>query len=150
MFSELNWIAKKEKGVMLPLIIFESIDAGGYYYNPEKNEIMLNEKYYPLDKGLIVIDISSPEEILNTIAHEWRHHIQFMNGIEMEAMEWDNDKEDYKQNIIDYFTQSRTEMDALLFSNKHAPTECSIEWQQWIFKNNNRFIRYARELGINY
>ena len=63
MFSELNWIAKKEKGVMLPLIIFENIDAGGCYYNPEKMEILLNEKYYPLDKGLIVIDISAPEAI---------------------------------------------------------------------------------------
>jgi hypothetical protein len=150
MFSELNWIAKREKGIAQPLVVFENIDAGGYYYNPEKGEILLNEKYYPLDKGLIVVDVSAPEEIVNTISHEWRHHIQFINGIEMEVIEWDNDIDNYEQNIIDYFTRSWTEMDALLYSNKYAPTECTLTWQQWIFKNNNRFIKYARQMGINY
>lgn len=147
---ELNWIAKKTITITKPVIAFENIDYGGCYYPPSKCEILVNDRHYTLDKGLIIINPTETKEIVNCIAHEWRHHLQFMTGIKPESIEWDYKNGDYEQSIIDYFTKSKTEMDALLYSNKYAPSELSILWQQWIFKNSNKFIEYSKCVGIKY
>lgn len=40
----------------------------------------------------------------------------------------------YEEMIIQYFLNSITEMDALLFSNKVYPSEDSLEWYEWLIK----------------
>ena len=136
-YLELNWLAKKNKDISLPFVMFDNLPYGGFYCAPERGEILINEKYYPLDKGLIGIDIGEEDNfVINTIAHEWRHHWQVMNGWELDSIGWnfDNDKP-YEQKIIKYFRSSRSEMDALRYSNKILPCDTTLQWYDWLLQN---------------
>lgn len=125
-YIELNWLAKKTKQITMPLIIIdEFIDYSGCYYKPRKQEIYINDKFIPLDKGLIVISGNLPQDfVTNSIAHEWRHHMQTMNHCKVDVVEWNNNDDDipYKDKIINYFKDSPSELDALFYSNKYAPS----------------------------
>ena len=62
-YLELNWLNKKDKTIPLPLILFDKVlSSSGIYYAPEKKEILVNERYYPLDKGLIIVHLKSDNE----------------------------------------------------------------------------------------
>jgi len=139
-YIELNWLAKKDKDISLPSIIFDDIDYGGCYYSPMHYEILIGEKFYPLDNGLIVINsMYSDNFIENSIVHEWRHHWQVMNGYELNIISWNTkSKMTYKQQIIEYFTKSSSELDALIYSNKISPCDDTIEWYEWILKQKKR------------
>lgn len=67
---ELNWL-RADKDIPIPLIIFDDVFAGGYYCSPEKDEEYINGKYYPLDKGILVINNKYTDDfVINAIAHE--------------------------------------------------------------------------------
>jgi len=130
---ELNWL-RKDKDIPMPLILFEKISVGGYYCRPAKTEWYLNGKHYPLDNGLLVVNIETEYDfIVNGIAHEWRHHWQWWMGVTSDCPGW-NGGGSYKKNIMQYFLCSRTEMDALLFSNKMYPSNDTLEWYDWLVK----------------
>lgn len=139
-FLELNWLARHDKDILLPLILISSEYAcGGYYLSPKKQECLIDDRYYPQDRGVIVVNNNefkdSPESI---VAHEWRHLWQTYQGWPKEVdTSWFNLDEllSYKQKIIEYFNRSFTEMDALLFELKKAPCDAVLMWYEWLVKH---------------
>ena len=129
---DLYFLSKQNKSLSLPNIIYENITnifncSACYYSSKFFKEILINNKYYNCNKGLIVIntdtDFCDKNEIENTIAHEWRHHYQHLKNIYEiinNNYKWE---ENYDNEIINFYTKYQTEMDALLFSQKIAPTE---------------------------
>jgi hypothetical protein len=132
---ELNWLRRGNKEIPLPDIIFEKIELGsGLYYKPEKSEIAIEGRFYDLSNGLIVISpIMDSPFTANTIAHEWRHHWQFISGIKSNPWSW-NFGSNYKDNIINFFNSSSTEMDAFNFALNKAPDDTSLLWKDWLVK----------------
>lgn len=126
---ELNWLSKS-KDISIPEIyIVDDFDYSGCYYSPEFNETILDNTCISIgNNGLIVIksDISPA-----TIAHEFRHHLQFVYGMDFDHSEW-NDNKSYKDAIIEYYSTSITEMDALLYEYKQYPDDHNTEWFEWL------------------
>lgn len=129
----------KDKDIPKPKVVYEkNDDMGGVYHHPDKNY-----KY-----GLIKIcDISESEEE-ETLAHEYRHHWQYFNGVK-DLNEIDYNEylrlfhSNYKLGIQLYFTESIIEMDALTFcyrNNFHSDT--LLEWIEYVheFYENNPSI----------
>ncbi len=134
-YLELNWLAKSDKDILLPPVIFADIPYSGCLYFPEKKEILLSDKYYPLDKGLILIKEASPgDEIEAAIAHEWRHVWQYYQGDKLN-IEWENKPSlSHQEQIIDFFISNPAEYDAFLFELKKSPCDSNKEWYEWIIK----------------
>lgn len=133
---ELNWL-RKDKDISLPSITIEQCGFSGMYFSPQKDEHLINNTYYPLDKGLIVLNIDDADG--GTIAHEWRHHWQFWNGWKYDSIEFDYTRE-YRKEIIKYFTNSNSEIDAFLFELNKYPNEYILEWYEWLNKDINLYI----------
>ena len=125
---ELNWLPKCKQLSIPDVFIIDDYDYSGCYYNPQQNEVILDGKCVPLKNGLIVIRIDTSP---STIAHEFRHHQQYMNGIDLSIQEWNFNKP-YKDAIIEYYTKSFTEMDALLFECNHYPDDWNMQWMEWV------------------
>ena len=135
-YTELNWLNKKNKDISLPLFVYQNnLPYSGCYYRPEKSEILINERYYSLKKGLIVMQPDNDDDdfMINAIAHEWRHHWQENNGIKLNSVRWDLLQGTYDQKIVKYFKSSYTEMDALLWASKIYPSEITDYWEELIF-----------------
>ena len=134
---ELNWLSRSEKSLILPVVVFtEKVTSyGGMYHTPRKGEVLIQEKYYPLDKGLIEISTHFNDDA-NSIAHEFRHHWQFLNGWKLQdGIPWDFSfsPENYERNIKLYFTSSKSEMDAFLFQCKMTKSYTNDYWKSLIF-----------------
>ncbi len=143
---DLHWLSKKEKDITLPNLLYTEVEDCGACYYPNKffgNEVLINNKYYDCSNGLIVVNTNElygdKNEVENALAHEWRHHCQFLRNIYLEnKIRYNfNDSETYDENIVNYFLNDPTEMDALLFSLKVAPVEHCLEWQELI-KNRSK------------
>ena len=135
-YLELNWLARADKYILLPPVIFADISYGGFLHFPDKKEVLIGDKYYPADRGLIVISETYPEEIESSIAHEWRHLWQcYQYGIPISVANWNlKSPLTFKEQIIKFFTTDSKEYDALLFTLKKAPNDTSKEWYEWIIK----------------
>ena len=143
----LRTIARPDKSIILPpVVITENDTAGGWYVEPEKAEIVIDGRYYPLDRGLIAIS-SAQESMDNTLAHEYRHHWQYMNGFALDSIGW-NISGTYKEKIIKYFTKSRSEMDAFLFAMAYEAGDSILEWQEWLIKERERLSLGRRAANI--
>jgi hypothetical protein len=71
------------------------------------------------------------------VAHEWRHYWQFANGWNYDGIPVDDRMfyiDTYWDFVYDYFTKSKSEMDALLFSLEHAPC-----------KHDSKILKYIKE-----
>jgi len=127
----LRHMARPDKQIILPpVIVVESFHMGGMYCAPEKKEIMLQGKHYSLVKGLIVLVCIPGGDLDASLAHEYRHHWQIMNGWKFDGREYNNPNQSYKQNIIRYFLSSRSEMDAHLFSLPYIRKDYPLQWQE--------------------
>jgi hypothetical protein len=129
---ELNWIRKKvDKSIPIPEVVFHPLDGcAGKYYHPEKYELYdLDGKPYLMRYGVIVVNPEC-ELVQTTIAHEWRHHWQYYNGIEFEISPR-VDNEDYDKSLLKYFTGSKTEFDAIRFECKY--TGIFPEWEKPLY-----------------
>ena len=135
-YLELNWLAKSDKYILLPPVVFADIPYGGYFCPPEKKEVLLADKYYPLDRGLIVISEIHSEHIESSIAHEWRHLWQrYQYGRRTSVAKWNlKSPLSYKKQIIKFFSTDLLEYDALLFQLKKAPDDVAKQWYEWIVK----------------
>ena len=120
---ELNWIRRKcDKSIPMPDVMFYPLaDASGRYYPPKNREMYdFNGKPYHMRYGVIVIN-PEYDNIDSTIAHEWRHHWQHFHGIKFEISSLTMFKElEYNESLLKYFTESKTELDALRFEYKYA------------------------------
>jgi hypothetical protein len=120
---ELNWLRGHDKSLVIPeVVITERDDVGGRYLSPQKGEMFIGGKYYPLDFGLIEIsDMWNDFEHQSALAHEWRHHWQLFNhGNWIYRASWAQliSTNDYDTSIVRYFTLNEHEMDALRFEYK--------------------------------
>jgi len=134
---ELNWLAKADKYILLPPVVFADILEGGYFLFPKKEEVLIDDKYYPADRGLIIISEINSEKIEATIAHEWRHLWQYYQWgkPEMKSQWNEESSRSYRKSVIDFFTSDPSEYDALLFELKKAPDDLAREWYEWIIKS---------------
>jgi len=137
-FLELNWLARHDKYILLPPVVFANLDYGGFFRHPCKEETLVGESYYPLDRGLIAVGIQSDpdvKDIASCLAHEWRHCWQYYQMPQDKCVEWDSKSLlSYRQKIVTFFRSSRAEYDALQFELKVAPTEWSLQWNEWLVK----------------
>lgn len=131
---EFNWLRRFDRSLVVPEIVFVHTplangtdECGGFYQQPIDQEFLIGDKFVDAHFGLIVIGIAEPENIAETIAHEWRHHWQLHNGMPFDNVRWQADKP-YEHAIREYFLRSKAEMDALLFSRKVAPNDMTLEW----------------------
>jgi len=124
---ELNWIRRKvDKTIPIPEVMyFPFVGVSGRYYHPSlKNEIFDNDgKPYSMKYGVIAINSNYTDKnvVEGMIAHEWRHHWQYFNGVKMDVSPLDLfSKMNYKEALIKYFTTSKTEFDAIRFQYEHS------------------------------
>jgi hypothetical protein len=138
---ELNWIRNVDKSLVMPEVVFSSIDwCGGFYHEPKAGEeVFIDGNYYPLDYGLIEVSESNNpdiQELASTIAHEWRHHWQICHGYKtIYSFIWPRQFEvdDYDGLLVNYFTKNHHEMDALLFQRKYASIH--DEWEKLLYNH---------------
>lgn len=123
---ELGWLAKGDKSLFLPELVFAEIPTGGCYHAPEHG---VNEEYgCDARKGIIVVStLYGSEVVAATLAHEWRHHWQWWSGIKFDYVPWIGE-EDYDSELRAYFKRSSTERDALRFEMKKAQAPHHDEW----------------------
>lgn len=121
------------KGLTTPKIAYvDRWDAAGSYYQPEDAETLIGGRWVDLSSGLIVVCNQSNE---GTVAHEWRHHWQFMNGWKYDGIGWpprNMQRASYWEQIRAYFRRSRSEMDAFTFERKIV-TRMPNGWEDAIF-----------------
>ena len=135
-YLELNWLAKADKYILLPPVIFADIPYGGFFRFPRKEEVLIVDKYYPGDRGLIVISETHSEHIESSIAHEWRHLWQYyQRGEPKLKAKWNLESPlSYENQIVDFFISDSFEYDALLFQIKKAPDDIALQWYECIIK----------------
>ena len=119
----LSWIYKKTKQLTLPKLVYidEHSEYGGFYANPSYFPFEFEGHEIPCDKGIIFAVES--DTCMGTIAHEWRHHWQKLNGWDLEYDNYNykfSDHDTYDSEIIRFFTDNDFEMDALKFEYTHA------------------------------
>jgi hypothetical protein len=130
--SELSWLYKHDKFLPAPKVVFAPVVwCSGYYWHPCGGEREVMGSMHDGRKGLIVVSSAySDGDTANTLAHEWRHHWQWCNGVKFDHTEWDSASPlGYWGAIKEFFRNSRTEYDALMFSLKVAPTKLTREWR---------------------
>ena len=135
-YLELHWLAKADKYILMPPVIFADIAYGGYFRFPDKKEVLVGDKYYPVDRGLIVISETHSEQFKSSIAHEWRHLWQYyQRGEPKSTSQWNlKSSSSYRKQIVDFFISDPSEYDALLFQLKKAPDDVARQWYEWIIK----------------
>lgn len=143
----INYLLKRYKQIaVIPLTVITNTlgEYGGIYYHPESKEILINDKYYSLSNGLILVNSGTDERCINNcIAHEFKHHIQFCNGIEYDGI--DSKKFitlNYKQRIINYIIGSKSETDAFLFAEKIMPCSHTAQWRDWLKLTKTKLRNY--------
>lgn len=122
--SDFNWLPNSIlKGVKLPKIIYEE-DTGQDYGG-----------YYTFDSDHIVI--VETDHISSTIAHEFRHYLQWDTKIRyiMHGTSF-NQGNNYELAIKNYFRDNIIEMDALLFEHKYAKNWLNDWWLRKLVLEN--------------
>ena len=94
---------------------FPFTDKDGCYYHPRYGvEIYdMDGKPYSMKYGVIAIN-SKDQDVEETIANEWRHHMQYFNGINFNNFPSSFDsfnKLPYGKAIWKYFSESEIELD---------------------------------------
>jgi len=145
---ELDWLSKKYKGTPVPEIVYSgTIEYGGCYYDPYTSidgkhyEICINNKMFNSKNGVIEIGHSCDDHhIQHTIAHEYRHHIQYMVGLinyDGIGNYIDNNNMSYENFVKNYFLKSKYELDALLFAYKYVKSSTATYWMDLIHQAKN-------------
>lgn len=125
---ELNWIRNEDKSLVIPEVIFQELESSaGQYMDPQPYEIYdMDGHPHDMNFGVIIINLNYTEEFESTLAHEWRHHWQLFHGFEYDGIDKYKNN-DYDKYIINYFTKSKAEMDALRFEVKNSKTHPYFE-----------------------
>lgn len=126
---DLGRLLLKFKQVIIPEFIdgvYENCQ--GCYWHPEEREVLIGERYVNCKNGICLTTDSCVDE-LATCAHEFRHHLQWLNGITDDGT-WPDFTvaASYEQNIKSFFSDSWCEQDALLFERAVSPNELTDYW----------------------
>ncbi len=126
---ELNWLRNLDKTLLLPKVVFfpserlvinsDVYPCSGLYLHPFEWEVRINGEFHDGQRGIILASTQNPELTPAAIAHEWRHHWQFCNGL-LPAKpggwsEADGRPENYASAIKKYFRTQWHEFDALQY-----------------------------------
>jgi hypothetical protein len=128
---ETNWC--RDKKIPVPDVVYVSgTHYAGLYISPSIDYIIYdNIHILPSKNGTIIIN-SEHDNIASVLAHEYRHHWQYHHGWDYDGIPWQFDA-DYISELTNYYRESHSEMDALLFELKLAPSEESM-WIQSLIK----------------
>lgn len=136
----LNWLQRQAKDLRTPSLVFTPSlpDAGGYFYHPQKAELLVDGKLCSLERGiLLVVPCEDQQQEANSIAHEWRHYWQWFNMTrKFRSAVFHMDRE-YWREIKRFFKHPR-ELDALIFSNRVAPSYTTDLWLVWTGHGEHR------------
>jgi hypothetical protein len=140
--NELHWITRHYRGIILPKVIFDDDENYGCYYSPQPNVYYdIDGKDHDISKGLIVVSTKYfhlKKHVESTLAHEWRHHWQKMNGWELYAPEMsERNWENYDLVTTNYHQNSRCETDAYLFETKFAHGSDNLHYRTELFNGKN-------------
>lgn len=119
----LNWVSRKSKQTITPKVAYIEghEEYGGFYVEPSYYPYIYEGIEIPCEKGIIfAVD---DDTCRATIAHEWRHHWQKLNGWDLNYSKYNyvfSDPDIYDREIIRFFTDNDFEMDALMFEYTHA------------------------------
>lgn len=136
---ELNWIRRKAKDLPVPAIVLCHVTddypgAAACCWAAENDEYCIGGEWIDFRKGAILID---PRHLTNrftfeaTLAHEWRHHWQNYNIAGRYIFPVQTPGLSHKASMVEYFTTSPHEFDALTFESKYAPDEVNLERLEW-------------------
>ena len=121
---ECRWLARRLRHLPVPDVVYvDSLKVGGFYHPPTEDPIFHRGVVAPPARnGLIVVGVHYDDVDPSTLAHEFRHHWQYHNGIEFDHIPLNSDVEgdQWWDHIYDYFTKSKTENDALMFEYRVA------------------------------
>ena len=131
---ELRWLNKGDALPFPQLVFCENyIESLGSYFAPFIGELLIENKFYDCKNGLILIstnknlilsEMTTLEiEIPHVLAHEYRHHWQQFNVTEVEESEFQDKSDNSWLNLVDYYLTYKSEMDALMFSQKKEYSE---------------------------
>lgn len=111
--SDLEWLPLSErKNIDLPRIVYEPFEDQNY------------SGYYEHHSKTLTIVLLEEENLVSTIAHEFRHYTQELRSNLPSSFEQLAYFEEFSYNKATrmYYRESWHEMDALLFQHKVAPT----------------------------
>lgn len=135
--NETRWL-HYPKWLPQPMVVVISLAYAwnryaGLYHYPAKEEVLIEGRHYDSKNGIIEICETCNED---TLVHEFRHHWQLSRGLKYDGVEFDaatyHNDEAYKKEIVRYFTTSKHELDALLFTVKKVPGTRDVVWLDWI------------------
>ena len=128
--ERLSWIPlSHRKNITLPKVVFEeNIDQpyGGYYI-PGSNTLVAVQR--------------DDERTESTLAHEFRHHIQYELNLYPNTFVACNFELSYENMIVEYFNSSKAEMDALLFEFKYAKSDINDWWLNHLLKQKAKNVK---------
>lgn len=143
---ELRWLGHHYKTArVLPAIGKTTRPyCGAFYVHPTDDR--QDWDYYEADlrRGVIFVKDSEENdtEMANTLAHEFAHHLQFLAGMRSDTLGTEPFHEDsglsYPDAIRKFYTESRTEAGALLFSHRMAPTSGTKYWLSLLERSSMR------------
>ncbi len=124
--SELSWLPLSDrKNIDLPNILWEEYtgqEYGGYYEHGSTN---------------LVIVMRDERTVDSTIAHEFKHYLQYING--NSSINGSDltvfSKYDYNTAITIYFKTQPHELDALLYEHKIARNYWNDFWLRGLINN---------------
>jgi hypothetical protein len=118
--SEFSWLPNSLlKDIELPKIYWE-VEADQYYGGYYNNE----------NKYMVIVE--NENQYLSTIAHEFMHHLQNIQGRKIDNIfhfgKLSYRKMSYEDQIKKYFRTNPDEYEALLFENKMVKTDLNDWW----------------------
>ena len=136
-----RFVLRRWKQVSQPMIVYNPnlLDHAGIYIAPTYSVEHICDSELFNDAGIIQISTAKNMEPLlieSTIAHELRHHWQHSRGWQYDGIGWPVMRSgvelDYQDAVIQYFTRSRSEMDALRFELWRSKDDCIRSWWDFV------------------
>lgn len=123
--------ARRFKHLPPPKLLAATLkDESGYYLRPQRDELLFDRRHHDLSHGLIVYQPGDYEA--NTIAHEYRHHLQWCYGV-LRHTEF-NHALDYETAIVAFFAQP-IEQDAQRWASRVAPSQLDEIWREILLRH---------------
>lgn len=110
--NEINWLTRHFKNYSIPLVVYNSQPDwwAGCYEWPSAKRLELNGYSFDRTRGIIVLGRFGMDQC--TIAHEYRHHLQYMRYGTWYVPENIGEDENVKNA---YYNNCRFEHDAIRF-----------------------------------